>query len=453
MVDLCSIFRGLKHLRRALLHTSVFLLAAPHMAYAQSHHDALPYFSIETIILFAMDESTKVKIAAEKEQQANFAVDEAKAILRPDIRLTAEVGREYQNPAGSNDPDFSGGSDLNNFIDASLTLRQIIFNRTKTLEIDRRNHLSAAKALEGEIVQGDVIESTINAYISVLEAQKTLSAAATMFDSISSLVKIIEAAYDAGGETKAKYDFALARLSMAESQTNKAAAAYQDALNNLENLTGRMPDFLATDPDALLINDYDMDFYSALAKKKNEELALINANIRASEADHAKQEATFLPTLDFVIDTSQSHDKGGEVGRVRNVSASMQLTYDLYRGGRREAGANRLASKVRELEYEKEDLIKDITSQVQAKYNDINASRNKIGIKATEMQSYLSIRDIARESELIGEFDAFQSIENEESLYATVVDIYKTEASIYKESYALLKLVGALKKEKFCESC
>jgi hypothetical protein len=63
------------------------------------------------------------------------------------------------------------------------------------------------------------------------------------------------------------------------------------------------------------------------------------------------------------------------------------------------------------------------------------------------------LRNISRKSLEIGEVDLFQSIENEENIHDALSQMHQSQSDIYKKSYNLLKLIGALKKQKFCESC
>lgn len=413
-----------------------------------------PYISLESAILFSLYESTKIKIAGERRNQAEYSIDEAKSEYYPDITLTVEGGLEYNDPAGFSDPPANGDTAYTGLSsDINLSLRQMIFDKTKFMEVARRKQLVSSKSFETELVIEDVLENTVNTYIDVLAAQKEAYLSAEMLVNLSELIERIEYSYEAGGVSKARFDFANARLALAESKYNAAVSNYKDAVSRLEALTGPMPEFLVIEPDELSVQDYDMNFYKHLAKKKNAELQLINSNISATEYDFQRQKATYLPKVDFVMEAGQGYNQGGDVGRARDATAMVRFQYDIFKGGERKAAKKRIQSRIKELEYEKQDLIKDITKNVKVSYNEIQGISDTIGAKSREVNAYLSLREIAMRASAEGEVDLFQSIENEEDIYDSLTQIFKLEADSYKKSYSLLKLIGSLKKKKFCESC
>ena len=413
-----------------------------------------PFISLESAILFSLYESMKIKIAGERKNQAEYSIDEAKSEYYPDIALTIEGGIEYNDPAGFKDPPADGDTSYTGLAsDINLSLRQLIFDKTKFMEVARRKQLVSSKSYETELVVEDVLENTVNTYIDVLAAQKEAYLSAEMLVNLSELVERIKFSYEAGGVSKARFDFANARLALAESKYNSAVSNYKDAVSRLEALTGPMPEFLVIEPDELSVQDYDMNFYKHLAKKKNAEIQLINSNIRATEYDFQRQKATYLPTVDFVMEAGQGYNQGGDVGLARDATAMVRLQYDIFKGGERKATKKRIQSKIKELEYEKQDLIKDITKNVKVSYNEIQGIKDTIGAKSREVDAYLSLREIATRASKEGEVDLFQSIENEEDIYDSLTQIFRFEAESYKKSYSLLKLIGSLKRTKFCESC
>ena len=414
----------------------------------------VPYVSLESILLFSLHESLKIKIANEQRSQANFSLDEAESEYLPDIALTAEGGVEYNDPAGFETPPSDGETAYTGLTsDINLSLRQMLFDKTKTMEIARREQAVSSKDLEVELVIEDTIEETVNTYIDVLSAQKEAYLSAEMLIKLTEIAEKIDFSYSEGGISKSRADFASARLALAESKYSQSVSSYKDATSRLKSLTGPMPDFLVIEPQELSVEDYDMNFYKHLAKKKNSELRLIESNIQSSQLDYKTQEARYLPKVDFVAEAGRGFNKGGDTGGANDASAIFRLQYDIFKGGERKAAIGRTKSKVKELEYEKEDLIRDITKNVKIDYNEIQGVIDTIETKTREVESYLSLRDIAFKASEVGEVDLFKSIENEENLHEAMVTIFQLESDKYKKSYSLLRTIGALKKSKFCESC
>ena len=414
----------------------------------------MPFISLETAILFSLHESTKIKMAGERENQVEYSMHEAKSEYYPDVTLNFEAGLEYNDPAGFSDPPADGDTDHTGLAsDINLSLRQMIFDKTKLMEVAKRKQLISSKSYETELVIEDVLEKTVNTYIDLLAGQKEAYLSAEMLVNMSELVEKIKFSFEAGGVSKARFDFATARLALAESKYNTAVSKYKDTVSKLEALIGPMPEFLVIEPDQLSVEDYDMNFYKHLAKKKNSELQLINSDITATKYDFQKQEATYLPKVDFVMELGQGYNQGGDVGRTRDATAVITVQYDLFKGGERKAAKKRILSRIKELEYEKQDLIKEITKNVKVSYNEIQGIKQTISAKLREVDAYLSLREIDTRASAEGEFDLFQSIENEEDIYDSLIQVFRLESESYRKSYSLLKLIGSLKKEKFCESC
>lgn len=390
----------------------------------------------------------------EQVKQTGYALEEAKAAYYPSVEVQAEAGREFNDPAAFNDSESSSKrSNVNNSIDVNLSLRQMIFDRARTSEIARREKLGDSKRVEAVITEQDVMTDTVNAYLDVLAAQKEVRASADVLKTVMALVEKVRLAYEGGAESRAKFDFSTARLALAKSKYNKAVAAYKDSVSGLETLTGVLPAFTVTEPEELEIQTYDLEFYRHLAANKNSDVVLIDSNIEAASMDLEKQKAAYLPKVDFVIETGHSIDKGGEVGHVRDASAMVQVKYDIFKGFQRRAAENRVASRIKELSYEKEDILKDVRDQVQSAYHDINSLHNTIEAKKAEARSYISLREINRKSVEEGEVDLFEAIKNEEDLGDALLELSGLQDDLHRKSYEMLRLIGALKKSKFCESC
>lgn len=420
-------------------------------AHSQEVNDSYK-LSLQSSLLFALDQSYDVKIASERLKQAGYFSKEGETVYYPDIDVTVEFGREYNDPASFADSEQSG-SNSNSMWDFNATLRQMIFNPSKLKEIDRRYQLETTATIENNLILEDVITETIEAYVDVWQSQSAVVAMAQALVEIKKIHDHIENAFDEGGESKMQLDYVSARLSLAEAQYQTAVATYRDSVNILTSLTGPLPKFIAMQPDELLIRDYDLEFYKMLGVKKNNELLLVDSNIKAAQIDVEKKEDEFFPTVDFVMEAGQSIDKGGEIGTVNDVSGVFQLSFNIFDGGEKEIAKQRLLSVTEELKFQREDIVTDVVKDIKSSYNEIIGNENTLYAKLDELKAYLSLRDINQKAMDAGEVNFMDIIENEENVSQSFSEIYGMQGEIYKKSYGMLRLIGALKKDKFCESC
>jgi len=418
------------------------------MAKQQSQYE----LSLQSSLLFALYESYEIKTATSREDQARFAVEEAEAAYYPDIQVAVEVGPEYNDPAVFENSANSGGK-INPSLDLALTLRQMIYDPGVVKDVMRQQQLQSSSLIEKDIVFEDVIEETITAYVDVWLYQNSVVAAAQGLLEIQNIHDLAKMAFESGGESRMVYDFVRARLALAESQYQTVLASYRDATNALTALTGPLPDFIAQQPEELKMRDYDVEFYKALAVKKNNELQLASSGIRTAEIDVEKQETEFLPKVNFVVEGNYGYDQGGETGAVTDGSAMFRMTYDIFKGGERKAKAKRLMSRVDELKFEKVDQERQLIKDVKSLYNDVMGLENSLSAKLNELESYFSVREIAEKAAEAGEINYMEIIENEENITSSFSEVYAMQADIYKQSYTMLKMIGALNKNKFCESC
>ena len=94
-----------------------------------------------------------------------------------------------------------------------------------------------------------------------------------------------------------------------------------------------------------------------------------------------------------------------------------------------------------------------MNKNIRRSYNKILSIKDDIKSNMKEVLSSESLQDLYQKQFELGEGDIINMIEGAERLHTAKLNSHKLEASFVTESYTLLQTIGALRKERFCETC
>lgn len=411
--------------------------------------------SLQSVMLFALNNNPEIKIAQEQQTQAGYATQEALSVLYPQLEVTIKAGEEYNAPANFVDPDaIVGKSNTNPSAEVILSANQLLYDgSTSREEIRRREMLEQSGQFQTELVRERIMISTIESYMQVYRLQNILTEYDAFLKRLTGITDKIKLMVEAGAESKAKLKYASSRVAFAEADYNNTAASLNDAITDLEFLTGKLPNFRAITPEVIDLVQIQIDQYKKLAEKNNTNF-LINASDRkALEHELAGIEGRYLPTVNMIVEMSQSHDSGGEVGRDRSAIALLQLSYKIFDGYARDASKGRVTSQLNEIDYRRQRTERDIMQRIKLSYNQITALEAEYRALMQEIEANTELQALYKEQFELGEGDVISMIEGEERLFVSRTRLYKIDTDIINNSYALLRQIGYLDREGFCENC
>lgn len=425
-------------------------MAAPSLAQGRGVE-----LSLHSVILFALDNNPEISIAMEQEKQAGFSTQEAESVLYPQIDATIKAGQEYNAPANFVDPDaVIGSSNANPSSEFILSANQLIYDGSSSREeIRRRETLQESSKLQTELIQERILQTTIEAYMEVYRTQNILREYEDFIGKLTKIKDKITLMVDAGAESKTKLKYAESRLAFAQSDYQSAQAALNDTLTDLEFLTGKLPDFQAELPEVADLIQIEIDRYKELATENNTNFLVNASDQKALEHQLNSVKGRYLPTVNMIVEMSQSHDTGGEVGQDRSAIALLQMSYKIFDGYARDASKGKVESQISETQYRRERVERDVMQKLKLAYNQIVALENEYSILQQEIDANTDLQALNTEQFELGEGDIVSLIEGEERLFTSRTRQYEIDSKIVKNSYALLRQIGFLDKHGFCESC
>ncbi len=412
--------------------------------------------SLDTAVLFALNSSPDINIVGEQKEQAQYAIDEAKSLLYPQVTFTATVGIESNDPAAF-PPDAEQTSSTSNTNDSqeySLLVNQLVFDGYSTSsEIKKREQIHKSSEYEIAIIRQDTIMNTVESYLSVYQFQQSIAHSDRLINKLNELNAKIEVMVEAGAESLAKLKYAQSRLSFAMSEKTNTEASLSDALANLEFLTGRLPVFTAVQPQIFDILEHNQRKYIELAGRKNTTLLLNTSDKKATELELKKTQGTAYPSMTLLAEYRDTEDLGGEIGGDTTASVVMQMNYQIFDGFARKATTNRVKSEIREVEFQRLRIQRNIQQDIKTAYNQMRSFERELAIVEDEVITNTELQDLYREQFELGEGDIINLIEGEERLYRSHVRKYQIEADLLKNGMELIQQIGLLDKHLFCTEC
>ena len=412
-----------------------------------------PELSLSTIILFALDSNPDVGIAEAKAGQLRYSVEEARAGLYPQASLSVGMGQDFNDPA-SGDEIETGQSDVTGTASYNFTVKQLLFDGFRVAEsVKQRERAYEAEQIKADVARQKVVTQAIDMYLAVYRNQRSYRQMVDFVRRLEDIYSKIEISYDAGATSKAKLNYAKSRLAFAKSDMQNTRAQLKDSLSSLEFLTGKLPTFAAISPDELDPSVLDMDFYLDMASKHNFDVMVSNKNIDSAEHQLKSQRAKYMPVVNFNVGFRQIVDEGGEVGMERDITSGVELSYDLFDGGKRKSAEERMKIQLNELALKKQKLLKELQKEIKLSYNQILSIQKNMILTDEEIESSREVRRLNYEKFELGEIDIIELIEGEERLNAALKKRNSQEANLYLNTFKLLKQVGALSGDNFCEAC
>ncbi|MDD4616454.1 MAG: TolC family protein [Alphaproteobacteria bacterium] len=417
--------------------------------------EAIP-LSLESSILFALDQNPSVKAEMEKIKQAHIAIDEARSAYYPQVNLSFRGGHEYAYPAalpaGVSSSD-KVGKQVNPY-DAGIVVNQILFNGFATdEEVYRRMRLEDSASYASLVTIEGILQDAIQYYVLVWRYQRAFTESQQFVNQLQAIGEKIRLMNAAGAESKAKKEYVDSRVAAAQTELNRVKASYKDALSNLESLTGKLPPFMAQRPLQFDPTVRPIESYYETSHKENNRLLLNKSDHAAVEHWIKETQAAYLPTVSLQVEGRNGYNTGGHVGSTWNGSAMVVVDYKLFDGFSKSNAESRMKSQKLENEFRQIQLERDVDKEIRKSYNKILAIKQELASNIREILSSESLQELYKKQFELGEGDIITMIEGAERLHSARQNSFGLESNIVLESYSLLQKVGSLRKERFCQSC
>lgn len=432
---------------------AMILTASSDGAGAAQEKQKMPDFelSINSAILFALHNNPDIGIANERKNQAHHTAEEGRAALLPQIEMSLQGGEEYNKPASGVE---DGKSNLNSSGSASFTLTQLLYDGgQKVEEWNRRQELVTTSQLQTDLKTEQLITESVKYYLAILRYQGEMHDAQVFYGKVSEIVDYVNDMFNAGSASKAMVEYVDSRLASAENTVNEARSALNDAISNLEFLTGKLPPFTASIPEQLNPEKLDLDYYMKLARKENNQMKITQSEKVAAKHKVKSEEGKFFPTIDVRFSANHQNNSGGEIGRDRGLDAFVRLNYKIFDGFARDAAIGRAQSQLREVDIRRKKIMKELKKNLKLSYNQVLASQASLQATYLEIESNKALQKLNWENFKLGSINVIELLEGEERLNRSHARKHEMTSKLFENTYRLLLQAGIMEKNYFCVSC
>jgi outer membrane protein, protease secretion system len=266
----------------------------------------------------------------------------------------------------------------------TVTLRQPLFNLQRYFQYEQAQHLVADVQASHQRTLQDLAVRVGSAYMEALLTTEQLRLVQSQKQQYSAMVAAARKALAAGSGTRTDIDDAQSRLDMAIASELEAQQNVEFTRRQLETLVNEPVTQLAglnLEGFKRLPSDLPpLQTWLALAEEKSPELQSLAARRDAAQKEIAKAKAGHAPTLDAVVQWSDSGNENVTRLNSRFVNTSMgfQLVLPLFQGGSTSSQVRQAVAEKTRAEETLEAARRDLGLRVNREYRGVTEGELKV---------------------------------------------------------------------------
>ncbi|WP_298172309.1 TolC family outer membrane protein [Novosphingobium sp.] len=394
--------------------------------------------SLTEAIIASLKGNPEIQISLAQQDDARYAVNEARASYLPRIDLTGAWGREFARtiPQAATQRFRS---------EATISLNQNLWDFGVTINDIKRARASYRAAQWGTRERIEAISYDIaNAYLGVLLQQNLVTLAEGEIASVRKILRIVTVQKDLGLTTPADVERAQTRLDNVRSQLLDRQSALEQARNAYKRLTDHMPLRAAEVPAAGAALPESADIAVDLIDTRSPRLAQAVEDRRSLDKQYDSQADTALPRLGLSIASDYRQDVLGATGRAIDARAMVTFSYRLYNGGAATATKRRIAARLRQADFELDRRRREVEQDIRIDYASLGAAREKIATIEAEIASAQRVADLYKQQFRGGRRTVFDLLDAEQLLFAAKAKQTANQIALRAAEYRVLQKLGGL---------
>lgn len=326
-------------------------------------------------------------------EQAKAQTGQAFSLLLPSVAVRYSRGYEQSQPSVRLDITGSPvAKETHLRTDASLTVRQPLFDLPSFLDWRRRKVVEQARGENYRVSDGDAYIAAVNAYLTLVSSRLQIDMTRDFETQLTELLSYIEKRANAGAASVSDMARVRARSqatlsSRLEQESAHAAAGIEFIrLTNLVPRTVRLP--LLEDVGASLLPE-SFDMAVSMAMRSNPEIAALTAEVQAANLDVSAAKGRFLPRVDAEYTDTYSLHAGGAPSSAgqRDKRTMMVLNWNLFSGGSDYHTHVERSARHKELLYRLDDQRRRVVQTLLANYSTLATTRERINSGYRELAS------------------------------------------------------------------
>ncbi|CAM3945420.1 TolC family outer membrane protein [Vreelandella rituensis] len=331
-----------------------------------------------------------------------------------------------------------------------VQLQQPLFSLERWRKLDVADAQISAAELQLAVVERDLALQVSEAYVEAYLAAQRLGLLETQQESLELQVRQAQRAYDLGIGNRINLLEAQSRLDRAISDAVLAENELDNALSELERLTGTLPEFrgLAVGELSRVELQREWGEQDDWLQRTGENLRVLLAQEerRVTSADTGTRRAGYFPELNLNLSYSdrQSDDLLRESEDYR---ASVELSMPLYRGGYTTASVRQGVLREQAGQQAVEHQHNLAAQEVRLRLRSLNGNVRQLDALGQSIESSELFLQAAERGEQLGLRDLVDVLDARASLYDQRIQYVDTMGNYALDLLALQSAVGGLESE------
>jgi adhesin transport system outer membrane protein len=350
--------------------------------------------NLQTSIHAGRSFSRESLAALARQEQARAQTGQALALLLPSVSVSGKYGSEISMPSVETDSATGAlfAKDSHSRTDASLTIKQPLFDLPSFLDWRRREVIEQVRGENYRVSDGDAYVSAVNAYLSLVSSRLQTDMTRDFETQLADLFKYIEKRASAGAASVSDMARVRARSQATLSSRLEQESAHAAAGIEFVRLTNLVPQKIrlpALDDVGGSLLPKSFEVAVATAMKSNPDIAALAAEMAAAKIDVSVAKGRFLPRIDAEYTDSYSLHAGGDTSAAgqRDKRIMLVMNWAVFSGGSDYKLHVERTERHKELQYRLDDQRRRVVQSLSANYATLATTSERITAGYQELKS------------------------------------------------------------------
>lgn len=406
---------------------------------------ALPVFaqSLEQAIVHAVRTSPDLLISEADRKAADSRLSLSYSAYLPSLDLSASYGRDRNTTDTTRAA--TGGSKTLTKRETSFTLQQMLFDgfSAKHAVEERANRVKeAAEDVAGTLE--DVSLRVVESYLEVIRRRILVDYAKASLVNHQQIHRQIELRAESGIGRKSDLDQVLGRLALARSNLMTEQANLRDAEATYIRVVGNSPSSLIRPKGPTKELPVTEDAAVALAIENHPQLLAANAAVDASRSSHKAAKASYYPALNFILSGSDTKNKSGSETTTDNLTADLQLSYNVFRGGADRARERETAWLLEQAKETRNQIRRQVEQSIRISWNGYTSAKAQLKYLKQHQDATQRTLDAYQSQFKIGQRTLLDLLDSENELFRSKTSYISGQFTELLGRYRVLNSMGTL---------
>ncbi|WP_075881508.1 TolC family outer membrane protein [Vreelandella massiliensis] len=337
----------------------------------------------------------------------------------------------------------------------SVQLQQPLFSLERWRKLSVADAQISAAEMQLAVVERDLALSVSEAYVQAYLASQRLGLLESQEASLELQVRQASRAYDLGVGNRVDLLEAQSRLDQAIADAVEAENELDNALSELERLTGTRPDMrgLAVGELSNVALQREWGEENAWLERTGQNLnvQLARAEQNATEADTSTRRAGYFPELNLNLSYSD-RDSDDRLRTSEDVTARMEVSVPIYRGGYTNASVRQGEKRIKAGQAAVDNERNLAVQEVRTRLRSLNGGIRRLDALKQAIESSQLFLDAAERGEQFGLRDMVDVLDARASLYDQRIKYVDTLGNYVLDRLALESAVGNLESDDLVKS-